>query len=118
MSDCKPTSTPGYSPEPSNNQPEDTLLDEEETRRYQGIVGCLMYIAQVLRYIMYATSQLARPMAKPSKEHMVAAKHTLRYLVGTTDFSITYKRGGFKLAAFSDPTGRTTLTTESPPLVI
>ena len=33
---------------------------------------------------------------------MVAAKHTLRYLAGTTDFSITYKRGGFKLAAFSD----------------
>ena len=62
-----------------------------------------MYIAQVLRYdIMYATSQLARPMAKPSKKHMVAAKHTLRYLAGTTDFSITYKRGGFKLAAFSD----------------
>ena len=40
-------------------------------------------------------------MAKPSKKHMVAAKHTLRYLAGTTDFSITYKRGGFKLAAFS-----------------
>ena len=69
MTDCKPTSTPGYGPELSNNQPEDTLLDEEETRRYQGIVWCLMYIAQVLRYdIMYATSQLARPMAKPSKK--------------------------------------------------
>ena len=26
MSDCKPTSTPGYGPELSNNQPEDTLL--------------------------------------------------------------------------------------------
>ena len=54
MSDCKPTNTPGYGPKLSNNQPDDTLLDEEETRRYQGIVGCLMYIAQVLRYdIMY-----------------------------------------------------------------
>ena len=48
MTDCKPTSTPGYGPELSNNQPEDTLLDEEETRRYQGIVRCLMYIAQVI----------------------------------------------------------------------
>ena len=46
MSDCKPTSTPGYGPELSNKQPENTLLDEAETRRYQGIVGCLMYIAQ------------------------------------------------------------------------
>ena len=103
MSDCKPTSTPGYGSEISNIQPEDTLLDEEETRKYQGIVGSLMYISQVLRYdIMYATSQLARPMAKPSKIHMVASKRTLRYLAGTTDFCITYKKGGFKLATFTD----------------
>jgi len=103
MSDCKPTSTPGYGPELSNKQPEDTLLDEEETRRYQGIVGCLMYIAQGLRYdLIYATGQLARPMSKPSKVHLVAAKHALRYLAGTTDFHITYKKEGFKLAAFSD----------------
>ncbi|CAB1120611.1 unnamed protein product [Ectocarpus sp. CCAP 1310/34] len=103
MSGSKPTSTPGYGSEISNIQPEDTLLDEKETRKYQGIVGSLMYIAQVLRYdIMYATGQLARPMAKPSKVHMVAAKHTLRYLAGTIDFSITYKKGGFKLATFSD----------------
>ena len=59
MSDCTPTSTPGYGPELSNKQPEDTLLDEEETRRYQGIVGCLMYIAQSLHYdLIYATGQL------------------------------------------------------------
>ena len=93
----------GYCPELPNQQLDETLLDEEENKCYQGIVGCLMYVSQVLRYdIMYAVGQLARPMAKPSKIHMVAAKHTLRYLAGTTDFSITYKRGGFKLAVFSD----------------
>ena len=51
---------------------------------------------------MDATGQLARPMAKPSKVHMVAAKHTLRYPAGTTNFSFTYKKGGFKLPTFSD----------------
>ena len=102
MSDCKPTSTPGYGSEISNNKPEDTLLNQEKTRKYQGIVGSLMYIAQVLKYdIMYATGQLVRPMAKPSKVHMVAAKHTLRYLAGTTNFSITYKKNSSKLATFS-----------------
>ena len=102
-SDCNPTSTPGYGSEISNNQPEGTLLNKEETREYPGIVGSLMYIAQVLRYyIMYATGQLAREMVKPRKVHMVAAKHTLRYLAGTTNFSITYKKGGFRLATFSD----------------
>ena len=104
MSECKPINTPRYGPELSNQQPDETLLDEEEKKRYPGIVGCLMYVPQVLRYdIIYAVGQLARPMAKPSKIHMMVAKHTLRYLTGKTDFSITYKRGGLKLAVFSDP---------------
>ena len=103
MSECNATSTMGYVTELSNQQPHETLLDEEEQKRYQGIVGRLIYVSQVLGYdIMYAVGQLARPMAKPRKIHMVAAKHTLRYLAGTTNFSITHKRRGFKLAVSSD----------------
>ena len=95
MSDCKPTSAPGYGPELSKNQPKDTPLDEGESRRYQGIVGRLMYIAQGLRYdLIYTTGQLARPMSRPSKVHLAAAKHALRYLAGTTDYHITYKKEG------------------------
>ena len=45
MSDCKQTNSPGYGPELSNQQPDETLLDEEENKRYQGIVGCLMYVS-------------------------------------------------------------------------
>ena len=41
-------------------------------------------------------------MPKPSKAHTAAAKHLPCYLAGTTDFSIVYKRGGFKLTTFSD----------------
>ena len=96
---------PPFAPPSRDEQPEDTLLDEEETRRCQSIVGCLMYIAQGLRYdLTYGTGQLARPMSKPSKVHMEAAKHALRYLAGTTDFHITCKKEDFKLAAFSDST--------------
>ena len=62
-----------------------------------------MCLGQVTRYdIGYAVNQLAWAMSKPSKAHMVAAKHLLRYLAGTTNFAITYKRGGLKLTAFSD----------------
>ena len=103
MSAYKSINTPGYGAELFKLQPDETLQDEEGTKRYQGIVGWLMYVSQVLRNdIMYAVGQLTRPMAKPSKIHVVAAKHTLRYLAGITDFSITYMRGGFKLAAVSD----------------
>ena len=62
-----------------------------------------MCLGQVTRYdIGYAVNQLAQAMSKPSKAHMAAAKYLLRYLVGTTNSAITYKRGGFKLTAFSD----------------
>ena len=62
-----------------------------------------MYLVQILKYdIMYSSGQLARAMSTPAKVHMGAAKHLLRYLAGTTDFTIVYKKGGFKLTAFSD----------------
>ena len=62
-----------------------------------------MYLAQVSRYdILYAVNQLARVMSEPSKANMGAAKHVLRYLAGSVNFSITYKRGGFKPTTYTD----------------
>ena len=84
-------------------QPEATLLGKGDTQRYEAIVGSVMFLAQFTRYdIMYACSQLARALSKPCKVHMAAAKHLLRYLAGTNDFAITYKRGKLTLDAFSD----------------
>ncbi|CAB1096530.1 unnamed protein product [Ectocarpus sp. CCAP 1310/34] len=76
MEECKPTSIPSVGSELSTEQPTETVLNKEKTQ-----------------------SQLARVMSKAAKAHMGAAKHLLR---GTQDFCITYKRGGFKLTAFSD----------------
>ena len=62
-----------------------------------------MYVAQVTRYdILFSVNQLARATSKPSNAHMGAAKHVLRYLAGTINFDIAYKKGGFTLKAFSD----------------
>ena len=62
-----------------------------------------MYLAQITRYdIMYSNCPLARDMPRRSKVHMGAAKHLVRYLAGTTASTLVYKRGGFKLTAFSD----------------
>ena len=95
--------TPGFGSELPTKQPEETLVSKEETQRYQAITGSVMYLAQILRYdIMYSSGQLACALSRPAKEHMGAANHLLRYLAGTTDFTIIYKKGGFKLTAFSD----------------
>ena len=78
-------------------------MNKEDKRRFQAITGSVMCLGQVTRYdIGYAVNQLARAMSKPSKALMAAAKHLLRYLARTTNFANTYKRGGFKLTAFSD----------------
>ena len=100
---CNPAYTPGVGPELSLDQPEENLLNEDGEQRYESITGSSMYLTQVCRYdILYSVSQWTRAMSKPSKAHMGAGKHLLRYLVGSTNFSITYKQGGFQLTAVSD----------------
>ena len=100
---CNPASTPGVGPERTLDQPKETLLNEQGKRRYQSITGATMYLVEVCRYdILYTVKQLARAMSTPSKANMEAATALLRYLDGSTDFSITYKQGGFKLKTFSD----------------
>ena len=62
-----------------------------------------MYLAQIISYgIMYSSGQLARAMSKPSKVHMGAAKHLLRFLAGTTNFTVVYRQEDFKLTSISD----------------
>ena len=79
------------------------LLNKEEKRRYQAITGAVMYLAQVTRYdILYVVDQLARAMSKPTKARVGAIMHLFRYLAESVDSFITYKPGGFRLAAFSD----------------
>ena len=103
MESWNPLSTPGFSSELSVEQPEETLLNAEDKHRYQAITGSVMYLAQITRYeIKYSTSPLARAMSTPVKIHMGAAKHLLVYLSGTKYFSITYKKEGLRLTAFSD----------------
>ena len=95
MKGCNPAYAPGVRLKFSLNQPEEKLLNEEEKQRYQAITKAVMYLTQFTRYdVFYAVKQLARDMSEPAKSHMEVAKHLLRYLVGSTDFSITYKQGG------------------------
>jgi len=42
---------------------------------------------------MYGVSLISRFMANPKSSHWLAAKIILRYIKGTIDFGILYKRG-------------------------
>ena len=101
MKDRKGVFTSGARPERSLNQPETNLLGEEGERQYHLLEGATMYLAQDPG-ILYTVNQFTRGMFKPPKAHIVPPKYLLRYVSGSTDFSITHKQGGLKIAAFAD----------------
>lgn len=60
---------------------------------YKQIVGSLMYLTATRPDLMYSVSLISRYMEQPKEIHLLAAKRILRYLCGTIDFGLFYKRG-------------------------
>lgn len=60
---------------------------------YKQMVGSLMYLTSTRPDIMHGVSLISRYMENPTESHLLAAKRILRYLRGTVDFGIFYKRG-------------------------
>mmetsp|Transcript_121915 Transcript_121915/g.182017 ORF Transcript_121915/g.182017 Transcript_121915/m.182017 type:complete len:166 (+) Transcript_121915:1704-2201(+) len=92
MQNCRPCKIP-LDPGTANEfYLENTeLLAPDNVKKYQQILGSLIYLSTMTRPdLTFATSLLSRFLAKPRHVHMLGAKHVLRYLKGTTDFSISY----------------------------
>ncbi|KAL9429389.1 hypothetical protein AB3S75_031241 [Citrus x aurantiifolia] len=61
---------------------------------YKQMVGCLMYLTATRPDLMYAVSLVSRYMSKPTELHILAVKRIMRYLKGTTELGVFYKKGG------------------------
>jgi hypothetical protein len=59
---------------------------------YRSMVGSLMYLTLTRPDITYATSLLSRFMTSPRTTHLAAAKRVLRYLKGTIDEGLWFKK--------------------------
>lgn len=102
MSDCKPRATPC---EPNvdklcmqNSEPDNSGL-------YRAIVGSLIYLMVVTRPdISYIVTKLSQYLERPTTVHMTLAKSVLRYLKGSNDYCLTYRRSdeGMKLFGYCD----------------
>ncbi|KAE8880407.1 hypothetical protein PF003_g35563 [Phytophthora fragariae] len=67
--------------------------DADTSFPYREAVGMLMYLATSTRPdLAFALGQLSRFVAKTSSKHVGTLKRVLRYLAGTLDYGITYKR--------------------------
>lgn len=66
--------------------------EEVDASLYRSLVGSPMYLTETRPDLMFAASMLSRFMSSPKKSHWEAGKRILRYVVGTIDHGIHYKR--------------------------
>nr|GEX73207.1 retrovirus-related Pol polyprotein from transposon TNT 1-94 [Tanacetum cinerariifolium] len=79
-----------------------------DQKKYQSMVGALMYQTASRPDIVHATCYCARYQAKPNEKHLTAVKQIFWYLKYTINMGLWYSKDiGFKLTAFlySDYTG-------------
>src|SRR5271169_7239202 len=69
-----------------------TAIDKRtDQKSYQELTGSLNHAAVFSRPDMaFAVSKLSQFNSDPTETHMKAARHVLRYLKGTKDYSIVY----------------------------
>lgn len=65
-----------------------------DATKYRRLVGKFIYLTQLRPDITYIVGVLSRYMSKPTNLHFSACKRVLRYLAGTINFGIYYKKGG------------------------
>lgn len=86
----RPTSLPAY---PRINL-RDILYDDDhecDAKKYRSIIRKLQYAAYTVRYdICYIVLALSNSMEKPKMKHMNAALSVLRYIIGSSDFFLSY----------------------------
>ena len=73
---------------------DDEAIDQE---RFQSAIGSLLYLSLGTRPdIAYAVSTIARFTVKPTKQHWSTLKRILRYLKGTINHGIVYRKNGMQ----------------------
>ncbi|GKV41367.1 hypothetical protein SLEP1_g48909 [Rubroshorea leprosula] len=74
-----------------------------DSKLYKQIVGSLMYLTATRPNIMHGVSLISRYKEHAKELHLQTAKRILRYLCGTADFGLFYKKGDqTNLAGFTD----------------
>ena len=99
MSDCKPRATP------SEQKHDIGRGDPVDAHKYREVVGGLIYLMMCTRPdICWIVTKLSQYLSSPLTVHWVAVKHALRYLKGTIDFELCYKKSknGLNLIGYSD----------------
>jgi hypothetical protein len=100
MEDCKPSLTPMEQKLKLSKFEGGELVN---STKYMKLVGSLIYLRNTRPNLSYSVSILSRFMQEPRESHWNLAKRVLRYIQGTKDFDLLYKRNKkFTLVGYSD----------------
>ena len=71
---------------------------------FRSLIGSLSYLTHTIPDLLYSMGILSRYMEKPSQEHLNSVKRVIRYVKGTADCELFYKKGALnsELIGFSD----------------
>ena len=100
MEECKPMSTPFIINWKKLHASEGELVDPPLFRQ---LIRSLMYLVNTRPNMSFAVNTLSQFMVEPRRVHWTVAKHILRYLAGTTDYGLDYRRSdGVGVVGFTD----------------
>ncbi|KAD7476886.1 hypothetical protein E3N88_00022 [Mikania micrantha] len=100
MWECNPTK---YHMEPGLKLVKDDGSNFVDATEYRKTVGCLRYLTHTQPDLAYSVGYTSRYMQAPKTTHFQAVKQILRYIKGTVDLGICYRRNGSNtLLGFSD----------------
>src|ERR1044072_3329998 len=100
MSECTSAKTPMHLT---------CILEKEEVsakvcqKLYRGMIGSLLYLTASRPDILFSVHLCARFQSDPRETHLTDVKRILRYLKGTTNLGLIYKKTTeYKLSGFGD----------------
>lgn len=105
MSECKPRSSPCELKTDITTSEGNDKNETVNPRGYREIVGSLIYAMTCTRPdISWVVSRLSQTLAHPTREDLLTAKQVLRYLKGTNDYELIFRKSNedLDLIAYSD----------------
>ena len=74
-----------------------------DQKLYRGMIGSLLYLTASRPDILFSVSLCARFQSEPRETHLTAIKRIFRYMKGTTNLGLLYKKSlDYKLVGFCD----------------
>ena len=87
LEDCEEMNTPMHPTCTLNKEDQGTKVDQ---KLYRGMIGSLLYLTA--SDILFSICLCARFQSDPRESHLTVVKRIFRYLKGTTNLGLLYKK--------------------------